>query len=74
MGKLQFQRLFRGMRKLRDDFKKSGYERQIMELDDDNSQMGRGKMAAIMEKLKGETNFRLCASYKTRNGNNIVIH
>ena len=69
MGKLQFQRLFRGMKKLRDDFKKAKYERQVMDLDDDNSQIGSGKMAAVLEKIKGETVFRLCASYKTKNGN-----
>ena len=69
MSKLQFQRLFKGMKTISDNFKSSGYQRQVMELDDDKSQLSKGKLAILMEKIKGETEIKIAVTYKTKNGN-----
>ena len=40
-----------------------------MELDDDKSQLSKGKLAILMEKNKGETEIKIAVTYKTKNGN-----
>ena len=68
LSKLQFQRLFKFMPKCSQDYKDSGQQRQVMTLDDDRSQIGKGKLAIIIERVKGETVCKITVTYRTKNG------
>ena len=68
LSKLQFQRLFKGMKIISDKYKEAGFQRQVMELDDEKSQLSKGKLAIVMERVKGETSIKIAVTYRTKNG------
>ena len=68
LSKLQFQRLFKGMKIVSEKYKEAGFQRQVMELDDEKSQLSKGKLAIVMERVKGETSIKIAVTYRTKNG------